>query len=150
MGIGMGMGRGEEANLKILRGSDAPLLDVPLQSTDRVLSAPHLLDLVTGTVGGSGVGHPVCHSFQVLSKGKTKTNEEDDLVSVRRPQGMGKNVRVTTVTVSNKFEEQRALARDCPFTCVFHALRDSDDVHTVDLFHTSHTIRPHNREQGQH
>lgn len=68
MGMGMGMGRERKTNLEILRSSDAPLLDVPLQSTDRVLGAPHLLDLVTGTVGSSGVGHSVCHNFQVLSK----------------------------------------------------------------------------------
>lgn len=36
---------------------DTPLLDVGLQALNRVLGAPHPLDLLAGTVGGSGVGH---------------------------------------------------------------------------------------------
>ena len=41
--------------LEFLFGSHTPLLDILLQSADRVLSAPHALDFFTGTVGGSGV-----------------------------------------------------------------------------------------------
>ena len=48
-----------KTHLELLFGSETPLLDVPLQSTDRVLRAPHPLNFLTRTVGSTGVGHPI-------------------------------------------------------------------------------------------
>ena len=43
------------------------------------------------------------------------------------------DVRVTTVTVRDEFEEQRALAGDGPFASVLDSLGRGDDVHAVGL-----------------
>ena len=48
-----------KTHLELLLGSETPFLDVPLQSTDWVLRAPHPLDFLTRTVGGTRVGHPI-------------------------------------------------------------------------------------------
>jgi len=47
-----------KTHLEFLLGSKTPLLDVPLQSTDWILRAPHPLDFLTRAVGSTGVGHP--------------------------------------------------------------------------------------------
>jgi len=44
-------------SLELLLSGETPVLDVFLETTDRVLSATHFLDLVTGTVGSTGIGH---------------------------------------------------------------------------------------------
>lgn len=43
------------------------------------------------------------------------------------------DVRVTTVTVGNKFEQKRALAAYNPFLGVLHSLENRNDVHSIAL-----------------
>ena len=102
--------------LELLLGGKTPVLDVFLETTDGVLGAAHLLDFVTGTVGGTGIGHTL---------GGIGTPIEDDCPV--------KNSRMTTVTVGDEFHEKRALAFGNPLFCELDALVDGDDVHSVDL-----------------
>lgn len=46
-------------NLELLLSGKTPLLDVALETADRILGATHTLNLLTGTVSGTGVGHRV-------------------------------------------------------------------------------------------
>lgn len=45
--------------LELVLGGDTPLEDLLLESGDGVVGAAHALDLLTATVGGTGVGHGV-------------------------------------------------------------------------------------------
>ena len=103
--------------LEFLLGGETPLLNVLLETTDRVLSTSHPLDFLAGTVSGSRVGHPMIR--KIISSGK--------------PNRTHLNSRVTTVTVRDEFEEQRALAGDGPFASVLDSLGRGDDVHAVGL-----------------
>lgn len=51
-------GREQTTYLEFLLGRETPFLDVALQTANRVLCASDTLDLVTGTVRSTGVGHP--------------------------------------------------------------------------------------------
>lgn len=46
-------------HLELLLSCDTPLLNTLLETADRILSGSHALNLLTGTVGGSGVGHAI-------------------------------------------------------------------------------------------
>lgn len=104
--------------LEFLLGGETPLLNVLLETTDRVLSTSHPLDFLAGTVSGSRVGHPMIR--KIISSGK--------------PNRTHLNSRVTTVTVGNELEEEGTfLVVDGPFSCVFNGLLGRDDVHSVHL-----------------
>ena len=45
--------------LEVLLGQHAPVQDLLLEAGDGVVGAAHALDLLTATVGGTGVGHGV-------------------------------------------------------------------------------------------
>lgn len=47
--------------LEFVFGGQTPILDVFLETTDRILSIAHFLDLVASAVGGTGIGHALNH-----------------------------------------------------------------------------------------
>ena len=101
---------------ELLLGGEAPVLNVFLEATDGVLSAAHFLDLVTGTVGGAGIGHAL---------GGIRTPVEDKCAI--------RSSRVATVTVGDEFHKERAFAGGNPLLRELDALVDGDDVHGIDL-----------------
>lgn len=105
--------------LEFLLGGETPLLDVLLESTDRILGTSHPLHFLAGTVSGSRVGHPMTQKTSLSQDELNRTHL---------------NSRVTTITVSNELEKEGTLlVVDGPFSCVFNGLLGCDDVHSVHL-----------------
>lgn len=102
--------------LEFLLSGNTPFFDIALESTDRILGAPHPLDLLARSVSGSGVRHPM-----------------KPTVNKRYKLDQRLHVRVSSVTVSDEFDEKRTVTLDGPLTRMLHCVLDSDDIHSVDL-----------------
>lgn len=112
--------------LELSLSREAPFLNITLQTMYRVLSRAHTLDLLTSTVGSSGIRHPEIQLACDL-KSRIYTNESRGKLKYER------NVRVSSVTVRHELKEQRSLPVNSPLLREFHSLVNRDDVHTVSL-----------------
>ena len=103
-------------HLELLLAGDTPLLDVALETTDRVLGATHTLDLLARAVGRARVGHA-----------------EGGSAGTQQAEARGDS-RVTTVAVGDELDEKWAtLVVDGPLARVCSSLASRDNVHAVHL-----------------
>ena len=117
-------------SLEFLLSGETPVLDIFLETTDRVLGAAHFLYLVAGTVGGTGIRHALNHII------RAPIGDNDC--------GVG-HARVTAVTIGDVFHKERALAGGNPLFRKLDALVDGDDIHGIYLTrlvnsHTSQSV----------
>lgn len=112
--------------LELSLSRKAPFLNITLQTMDRVLSRAHALDLLTSTVGSSGIRHPKIQLACDL-KSRIYTIENRGKLKYER------NVRVSSVAVRHELKEQGSLPVDGPLFRELHSLVNRDDIHTVGL-----------------
>jgi len=118
-------------HLGLLVVEDTPVVQVDLDTVDSILSRPHPLDLISGSVSGTGVRHP------------TERNHAKDISTIPRwlIVPLVSDSRVSTVSVGDKLENQRSLARRGPLLGKLARLVDGKNVHTVGLRKIIHTFQ---------